>query len=53
MKYFVWYKNYLGYLLEGVVFWHWRRKTKEIYYFNENDKECDFVECYWLPAYLS
>ena len=33
----------LGHLLESVVFWHWRRKTEEIYYFNENDKECDFV----------
>lgn len=33
----------LGHLLESVVFWHWRRKTKEVYYFNEKDKECDFV----------
>jgi hypothetical protein len=33
----------IGHLLESVVFWHLRRKTKEIYYFNENNKECDFV----------
>lgn len=32
-----------GHLLESVVFWHLRRMTKEIYYFNENNKECDFV----------
>lgn len=33
----------VGHLLESVVFWHLRRKTKEIYYFNENNKECDFI----------
>mgnify|MGYP003826313111 CR=1 FL=1 len=33
----------LGHLLESVVFWHLRRKTKNIYYFNENNKECDFI----------
>lgn len=33
----------LGHLLESVIFWHCRRKTKEIYYFNENGNECDFV----------
>ncbi len=33
----------IGRLLESVVFWHLRRKTKEIYYFYENNKECDFI----------
>lgn len=33
----------MGHLLESVVFWHLRRKTKEIYYFNDNNSECDFV----------
>lgn len=33
----------IGHLLESVVFWHLRRKTKEIYYFNENNRECDFI----------
>ncbi len=32
-----------GHLLESVIFWHLRRKTKEIYYFNENNMECDFI----------
>lgn len=35
-----------GHLLESVVFWHLRRKTKEIYYFNENNMECDFIVCF-------
>ncbi len=33
----------LGRMLESVVFWHLRRQTKEVYYFNENNSECDFV----------
>ena len=33
----------LGHLLENVVFYHLLRKNKELFYFNENDKECDFV----------
>lgn len=33
----------LGHLLESVVFWHLRRTTKEVYYFNEKNKECDFI----------
>ena len=33
----------MGHLLESVVFWHLRRKTKEIYYFNDHNSECDFV----------
>lgn len=37
------FSHNLGHLLESIVFWHIRRKTKEIYYFNENDKECDFI----------
>ena len=36
-------ENY-GYLLENIVFSHLRRHTKELFYFNENNKECDFVE---------
>lgn len=35
-------RNY-GHLLESVVYWHLRRQTKEIWYFQENDSECDFV----------
>lgn len=33
----------IGRMLESVVFWHLRRQTKEVYYFNENNRECDFV----------
>ncbi len=33
----------IGCQLESVVFWHLRRQTKEVYYFNENNSECDFV----------
>jgi len=36
-------ENY-GYLLENIVFSYLRRRTKELFYFNENNKECDFVE---------
>ena len=32
-----------GRLLETMVYWELRRKTKELYYFNENHAECDFV----------
>jgi predicted AAA+ superfamily ATPase len=32
-----------GHLLENVVFYHLRRQSKELFYFNENGKECDFV----------
>lgn len=35
-------RNY-GHLLESVVYWHLRRQTKDIWYFQENNKECDFV----------
>ncbi len=31
--------------LENAVFWELRRQYKEIYYYNENNKECDFVVC--------
>lgn len=34
-----------GRKLENAVFWELRRKYKEIYYYNENNKECDFVVC--------
>ena len=32
-----------GRLLETMVYWEFRRKTKQLYYFNENNAECDFV----------
>jgi predicted AAA+ superfamily ATPase len=32
-----------GYLLENIVFSHLRRYSKELFYYNENSKECDFV----------
>jgi predicted AAA+ superfamily ATPase len=36
-------ENY-GYLLENIVFSHLRRQSKELFYYNENNRECDFVE---------
>jgi predicted AAA+ superfamily ATPase len=33
-----------GYLLENIIFLHLRRHSKELFYYNENNKECDFVE---------
>lgn len=32
-----------GRRLETMVFWELRRKHKQVYYFNENGHECDFV----------
>ena len=32
-----------GHILENIVFNELRRKTKELFYFNENGMECDFV----------
>lgn len=32
-----------GRLLETMVYWEFRRKTKQLYYFNENNAECDFI----------
>jgi len=32
-----------GHLLENLVYWEFRRQGKELYYFNENGCECDFV----------
>ena len=34
-----------GRKLENMLFWEYRRKGKTIYYFNEKNKECDFVIC--------
>lgn len=34
-----------GRRLENIVFWELRRLQKELYYYNENGKECDFVVC--------
>jgi predicted AAA+ superfamily ATPase len=36
-------ENY-GYLLENIIFSHLRRQSKELFYYNESNKECDFVE---------
>jgi predicted AAA+ superfamily ATPase len=33
----------LGHSLENMVYWYLRQSGKEIYYFNENGHECDFV----------
>jgi predicted AAA+ superfamily ATPase len=33
-----------GYLLENILFSHLRQRAKELFYYNENNKECDFVE---------
>lgn len=35
----------IGRKLENLVFWELRRFYTEIFYFNENNKECDFVVC--------
>jgi predicted AAA+ superfamily ATPase len=32
-----------GHLLENMIYWELRRRGKELYYFNENKAECDFV----------
>jgi len=32
-----------GHLLENLIYWELRRQGKELYYFNENKVECDFV----------
>ncbi|MDR0575111.1 MAG: ATP-binding protein [Tannerella sp.] len=32
-----------GHLLENLTYWELRRQGKELYYFNENGAECDFV----------
>lgn len=33
----------LGRKLENMVFWELRRQGKSLFYFNENNKECDFI----------
>ena len=35
----------LGRKLENLVYWELRRQQKELYYYNENGKECDFIVC--------
>ncbi len=32
-----------GRMLETMVYWELRRKNRKIYYFNEENKECDFI----------
>ncbi|MBN2730086.1 MAG: ATP-binding protein [Bacteroidales bacterium] len=34
-----------GRRLENMVFWELRRRYSELFYYNENGKECDFVIC--------
>lgn len=34
-----------GRLLENVVYWELRRHYQQLYYFNENNSECDFIVC--------
>ena len=33
----------LGHILENLIYWELRRNGKELFYFNENGAECDFV----------
>jgi uncharacterized protein len=33
----------MGRKLENIVFWHLRRQQKQLYYYNEHGRECDFV----------
>jgi predicted AAA+ superfamily ATPase len=37
------FNNDIGRKLENTVFWELRRLQKQMYYYNENGKECDFV----------
>lgn len=39
------FSSNIGHLLENVVYWELRRRYKQLYYFNENNSECDFVIC--------
>lgn len=39
------FRQDLGRKLENAVFWELRRQFSELYYYNENHKECDFVVC--------
>lgn len=39
------FSNNTGRLLENVVYWELRRHYKQLYYFNENNSECDFIVC--------
>lgn len=33
----------LGHILENVIYWHLRKAKYELFYFNENGRECDFI----------
>lgn len=33
----------MGHLLENIIYWELRRHYTDIYYFNENNIECDFI----------
>ena len=39
------FNNDNGHKLENIIFWELRRQQKELYYYNEKGKECDFVVC--------
>jgi len=39
------YSQDIGRKFENYIYWEFRSKQKELYYFNENNSECDFVIC--------
>ncbi len=39
------FNNDKGRILENIIYWELRRQNHELYYFNENGQECDFVIC--------
>lgn len=39
------FSSNIGHMLENVVYWELRRRYQQLYYFNENNSECDFVIC--------
>lgn len=39
----IFHSENLGRLFENTIFWEIRRKHSQIYYFNENNHECDFI----------
>lgn len=39
------FSNNTGRLLKNAVYWELHRHYKQLYYFNENNSECDFIVC--------
>lgn len=39
------FSDNLGHFLENSIYWELRRRYRQLYYFNENKSECDFVVC--------